>query len=129
MVLDFISGLTDEQKLFLTSNEYELTRYSKLDKSKLDDPDLVDVIDAGGKRDDIVKFQKIWEDLCSMSWDLNINNMHSMFTTNARAEWIEKRYPLVQILMRPPYNAGQTYWDHVYMYLNEAYRVFKNKGV
>jgi hypothetical protein len=68
--------------------------------------------------------------LCSMSWELGIKDMHSLYSANDRTRWVEERYPLVStILSRTPYNAGQEYWDHVYIYLNSAYDVYKNKGV
>jgi hypothetical protein len=130
MVESVISGLTDQQKMFLRSNEYELSRYARLDKTRLDDPDLTDIIESSKNRQSILMFQRNWENLCSMSWELGIKDMHSLYSANDRTRWVEERYPLVStILSRTPYNAGQEYWDHVYIYLNSAYDVYKNKGV
>lgn len=132
LVQDFIQGLTDQQKVFLATSEYELGRYSGLDKTRLNDPDLVAIIESSQNKDEIIKFQKTWDNLCSMSWDLNLTNMASMFSQKNTAAWIEERYPiLLAIINRVPYNQRdkKSYWDHVYLYINCAYAVFANKGV
>lgn len=132
IVENFINNLTNEQKVFLRSNEYELTRFSNLDKTRLNDPQLVDIIERSEKREEIVKFQRLWDDLCTMSWDLDIKGMNSMFVQNNRTEWVEEKYPLLQyVINRSPYNATQTwisnYWSNIYIYLNAVHAI--NKGV
>jgi hypothetical protein len=126
MVQARIDALTDQEKIYLTSDEWSLAKYANLDISKISDPDLVDIVKLSNMSDEIRKIHIMWESICNISYSLGIGNLRTMFGSKNTA-WISQRYPLLDKLINGPGygNNKLNFWEHVYIYLDAAYELYK----
>lgn len=122
----YIDGLDETKKAYLRSDQYALGRFNKLDVTWIRDVELVDILAMSANGNAISQVQNTWDSLCSLGYEVGKRDMYDMFKREADIEWIYDRYPLLDVLVsRAPWNAGPSYWSHVYLYLNTVYEGIK----
>lgn len=122
----YIDNLTETQKSHLRSDQYVLGRFNKLDRNRVKDPELIDILAVADIQSEVSKLQRAWDCLCELGYEIGRRDMYDMFKREANVEWVYDRYPLIDVLIqRAPWNASVMYWDHVYLYLNTVYEMIK----
>jgi hypothetical protein len=122
---NYINAITDKEKALIESDVYERQKFAQLDKSRLIDPDLQDLIDSSSKSDEIQDLQVKWEDMVRISRKINYY-LEGKMRRRVTTPWIYDRYPLFNKLVSS-YMSGtdEKYWNHLYLYLNAAYSAYK----
>jgi hypothetical protein len=128
---NYVANLTDEDKILISSDTYERSKFAQLDSGRVVDPEFSALIESSSKNDEIVVLQAKWEDMLRLSWRVT-SNLNEKLERKAKTKWVYERYPLCSnLIMNAPYNVNERYWDHVYLYLNASYQAWKveNEGV
>jgi len=110
IVKDWENSLTEDDKLYISiKNDYNASRsLSKLDASKIDDPDLANLVKLSNRKD-----TKLFN---------NFNRFRYMLDWTDDFENILDKYPLASDLR---YGYNEDMMNHVYIYLNAVYAAEK----
>ena len=126
-VYNYFKNLTEEEKRLIGSDKYKRNLFATLDASRILDPDLGVVIKLGDRDDKIIDLQSQWSEICDLAYKLGDYGFRNKISRNTMFDWVTERYPLFsKIVNQCPYGTSKTIWDdHVYYYLNAAYKVHK----
>lgn len=120
---DYVDNLSDKDKSYIASDQFQMSRLAMLDATKLLDPDLVKMVELADNKTDISTARNHWNDMVNLAYKLNKWGFNGKIKQEGKTDWIYEKYPLFgRVVGQRPYGSPEKLYDeHVHIYLNAAY--------